>query len=202
MNHDAMGVICFVDACIFGPVQLFYELVDTMSKVWNRIQKRGNLGSSSVYPETMAGPVPSSPVRSSVGTALPDTSTCSPSADIVTTTEGDSVQAGDDSPFSDSVTLEQTTSSIGGSSGRVSLWMQWVLPKLTVKLFAPDTGNKGTEVCMVSELEDLSASIDVQDVYTKVKCKIESFNVDHYQSRCTKTMTESTIDMSGWCLLC
>lgn len=39
------------------------------------------------------------------------------------------------------------------------------------------------EVCMVSELEDLSASIDVQDVYTKVKCKIESFNVDHYQSR-------------------
>ncbi|XP_027287303.1 vacuolar protein sorting-associated protein 13B isoform X4 [Cricetulus griseus] len=169
--------------CSNPQVQLFYELVDTMSKVWNRIQKRGNLGSSSVYPETMAGPVPSSPVRSSVGTALPDTSTCSPSADIVTTTEGDSVQAGDDSPFSDSVTLEQTTSSIGGSSGRVSLWMQWVLPKLTVKLFAPDTGNKGTEVCMVSELEDLSASIDVQDVYTKVKCKIESFNVDHYQSR-------------------
>lgn len=39
------------------------------------------------------------------------------------------------------------------------------------------------EVCMVSELEDLSASIDVQDVYTKVKCKIESFNIDHYQSR-------------------
>lgn len=39
------------------------------------------------------------------------------------------------------------------------------------------------EVCMVSELEDLSASIDVQDVYTKVKCKIESFSIDHYQSR-------------------
>lgn len=39
------------------------------------------------------------------------------------------------------------------------------------------------ELCMVSELEDLSASIDVQDVYTKVKCKIESFNIDHYRSR-------------------
>lgn len=39
------------------------------------------------------------------------------------------------------------------------------------------------EVCVVGELEDLSASIDVQDVYTKVKCKIESFNIDHYQSR-------------------
>ncbi|VCW48771.1 unnamed protein product, partial [Gulo gulo] len=61
--------------------------------------------------------------------------------------------------------------------------MQWVLPKITIKLFAPDPENKGTELCMVSELEDLSASIDVQDVYTKVKCKIESFNIDHYRSR-------------------
>ncbi|XP_077023438.1 intermembrane lipid transfer protein VPS13B isoform X6 [Tamandua tetradactyla] len=168
--------------CSNPQVQLLYELTDTMNKVWNKIQKRGNLNPSSAYPETIIGPVPSSPVRSSVGTAPPDTSTCSPSADIGTTTEGDSVQAGDDSPFSDSITLEQTTSNIGGSSGRVSLWMQWVLPKITIKLFAPDPENKSTEVCMVSELEDLSASIDVQDVYTKVKCKIESFNIDHYRS--------------------
>uniref|UniRef100_G1NW61 Vacuolar protein sorting 13 homolog B n=1 Tax=Myotis lucifugus TaxID=59463 RepID=G1NW61_MYOLU len=167
--------------CSNPQVQLLYELTDIMRKVWNKIQKRGSL-SASAYPETMAGPVPSSPVRSSVGTAPPDTSTCSPSADIGTTTEGDSVQAGDDSPFSDSVTLEQTTSNIGGSSGRVSLWMQWVLPKITIKLFAPDPENKGTELCMVNELEDLSASIDVQDVYTKVKCKVESFNIDHYRS--------------------
>ncbi|EHA97864.1 Vacuolar protein sorting-associated protein 13B [Heterocephalus glaber] len=163
-------------------VQLLYELTDTMSKVWNKIQKRGNLSTSSSYSETVPGPVPSSPVRSSVGTVPPDTSTCSPSADIGTTTEGDSIQAADDSPFSDSVTLEQTTNNIGGSSGRISLWMQWVLPKITIKLFAPDPENKGTEVCVVSELEDLSASIDVQDVYTKVKCKIESFNIDHYRS--------------------
>ncbi|XP_036063836.1 vacuolar protein sorting-associated protein 13B isoform X3 [Onychomys torridus] len=168
--------------CSNPQVQLFSELADTMSKVWSRIQKRGHLSSSSVCPESTAGPSPGSPVWSSVGTVPPDTSTCSPSADIVTTTEGDSIQAGDDSPFSDSVTLEQTTSNIGASSGRVSLWMQWMLPKVTVKLFAPDCENKGTEVCMVSELEDLSASIDVQDVYTKVKCKIESFNIDHYQS--------------------
>ncbi|XP_016053964.1 PREDICTED: vacuolar protein sorting-associated protein 13B isoform X3 [Miniopterus natalensis] len=168
--------------CSNPQVQLLYELTGIMSRVWNRIQKRGALGPSSACPEAMAGPAPSSPVRSSVGTAPPDTSTCSPSADIGTTTEGDSVQAGDDSPFSDSVTLEQTTSNIGGSSGRVSLWMQWVLPKITIKLFAPDPENKGTELCMVSELEDLSASIDVQDVYTKVKCKIESFNIDHYRS--------------------
>ncbi|KAM6215693.1 intermembrane lipid transfer protein VPS13B [Rhynchocyon petersi] len=169
--------------CSNPQVQLLYELTDTMNKVWNKIQKRGNLSASSSCPETVVGAVPSSPVRSSVGTAPLDTSTCSPSADVGTTTEGDSLQAGDDSPFSDSVTLEQTTSSIGGSSGRVSLWMQWVLPKITIKLFASDPENKGTEVCMVSELEDLSASVDVQDVYTKVKCKIESFNIDHYRSR-------------------
>ncbi|XP_020824834.1 intermembrane lipid transfer protein VPS13B isoform X1 [Phascolarctos cinereus] len=169
--------------CSNPQVQLLYELTDIINKVWNKIQKRSILNQSSGYPESVTGPVPSSPIRSSVGTVPPDTSTCSPSADIGTTTEGDSVQAGDDSPFSDSVTLEQTTSSIGGSSGRVSLWMQWVLPKITIKLFAPDPGHKGREVCVVSELEDLSASVDVQDVYTKVKCKIESFNIDHYKSR-------------------
>lgn len=43
---------------------------------------------SSVCTETMTGPAPpSSPVKSSVGTIPPDTSTYSPSADIGTTTE-------------------------------------------------------------------------------------------------------------------
>ncbi|MGH0159678.1 UNVERIFIED_CONTAM: hypothetical protein FKN15_057768 [Acipenser sinensis] len=131
--------------------------------------------------------------------------------------QGDSLQTGDDSPFSDSATLEQKTTNIGGASGRVSLWMQWMLPKVTIKLFSPEQGTKGTEqkttniggasgrvslwmqwmlpkvtiklfspeqgteICVVSELEDLSASVDVQDIYTKVKCKIGSFNVDHYK---------------------
>lgn len=39
------------------------------------------------------------------------------------------------------------------------------------------------EICVVSELEDLSASVDVQDVYTKIKCKVGSFNIDHYRYR-------------------
>uniref|UniRef100_A0A8D2L3K4 Vacuolar protein sorting 13 homolog B n=1 Tax=Varanus komodoensis TaxID=61221 RepID=A0A8D2L3K4_VARKO len=170
--------------CSNPQVQLLYELTDTVNKVWNKIQRKGILHQSLAYAESVSGPPPpSSPVKSSIGTAPPDTSTCSPSADMGTTTEGESLQGGDDSPFSDSVTLEQTTSSIGISSGRVSLWMQWMLPKLTVKLFAPDPENKGTEICVVGELEDLSASVDVQDVYTKVKCKIESFNIDHYRNR-------------------
>nr|XP_003226657.1 PREDICTED: vacuolar protein sorting-associated protein 13B isoform X1 [Anolis carolinensis] len=169
--------------CSNPQVQLLYELTDIMNKVWNKIQKKGILHHSQAYTESASGPAPpSSPIKSSVGTAPLDTSTCSPSADFGTTTEGESLQGGDDSPFSDSITLEQTTSNIGISSGRVSLWMQWMLPKLTVKLFAPDPENKGTEICVVGELEDLSASVDVQDVYTKVKCKIESFNVDHYRN--------------------
>ncbi|XP_053322760.1 intermembrane lipid transfer protein VPS13B [Spea bombifrons] len=177
--------------CSNPQVELIYQLTDTMSKVWEKIQRRGILCHPSMYTETPAGQTPSSPVRSSVGTAPPDTSTCSPSADMGTTTEGDCVNAAEDSPFSDSVTLEQTTSSIGVSSGRVSLWMQWMLPKITVKLFALDPGCKDTKICVVTELEDLNASVDVQDVYTKVKCKIESFNVDHYRS---------SLAEDSWCL--
>ncbi|XP_075069965.1 intermembrane lipid transfer protein VPS13B isoform X2 [Mixophyes fleayi] len=166
--------------CSNPQVELLYQITDTMSSVWERMQRRGTLHQSSVYFDSSAAP--SSPIRSSVGTAPQDTSTCSPSADIGTTTEGDSMHAVEESPFSDSVTLEQTTSNIGVSSGRVSLWMQWMLPKITIKLFAIDPANKGTKICVVSELEDLNASVDMQDVYTKVKCKIESFNVDHYRS--------------------
>ncbi|KAM4705859.1 intermembrane lipid transfer protein VPS13B [Rhinophrynus dorsalis] len=172
--------------CSSPQVELLYQLTDTMSKVWEKIQRRGILNQCSTYTDSSVGQAPGSPIRSSVGTAPPDTSTCSPSADIGTTTEGDSMHTAEDSPFSDSVTLEQTTSNIGVSSGRVSLWMQWMLPKITIKLFAVDPGMKGTKICVVSELEDLNASVDVQDVYTKVKCKIESFNVDHYRSSLTE----------------
>ncbi|XP_078143289.1 intermembrane lipid transfer protein VPS13B isoform X3 [Centroberyx gerrardi] len=167
--------------CSNPQVQLLYELYLSWSSTWARLQRHGILRQTPSIPEPPAGAAPSSPVRSSAGTAPPDTSTCSPSADFGSPTEGDSVPAGDDSPFSDTVTLEQKTSSIGGTSGKVSLWMQWMLPKVTVKLFAPDHAAKKTEICVISELEDLSASVDVQDVYTKIKCKVGSFNIDHYR---------------------
>ncbi|PKU43747.1 vacuolar protein sorting-associated protein 13b isoform x5 [Limosa lapponica baueri] len=128
--------------CSNPQVQLLYELAEITSKVWNKIQRKGMLYQSSIYTETVTGPVPpSSPVKSSVGTAPPDTSTYSPSADVGTTTE-----------------LE-------------------ILKSVEQKYFA------AIEVCVVSELEDLSASVDMQDVYTKIKCKIESFNIDHYRNR-------------------
>ncbi|XP_068616522.1 intermembrane lipid transfer protein VPS13B-like [Brachionichthys hirsutus] len=168
--------------CSNPQVQLLYELLLRWSSTWARLQRRGASRQVSSLPEPPAGAAPSSPVRSSAGTVLPDTSTCSPSADFGSPTEGDSVPAGDDGPFADTVTLEQKTSSIGGTSGKVSLWMQWMLPKVTIKLFAPEPTAKETEICVISELEDLSASVDVQDVYTKIKCKVGSFNIDHYRS--------------------
>ncbi|XP_041648797.1 vacuolar protein sorting-associated protein 13B-like isoform X2 [Cheilinus undulatus] len=179
--------------CSNPQVQLLYELLLSWSSTWARLQKHGILRQTSNIPEPAAAAL-SSPVRSSAGTALPDTSTCSPSADFGSPTEGDSVPAGDDNQFADNVTLEQKTSSIGGTSGKVSLWMQWMLPKITVKLFSPDTAIKKTEICVISELEDLSASVDVQDVYTKIKCKVGSFNIDHY--RCSK---EEGVRSSGGC---
>ncbi|KAM9309789.1 intermembrane lipid transfer protein VPS13B [Pholidichthys leucotaenia] len=174
--------------CSNPQVQLLYELFLSWSLTWARLQRHGILRQTSNIPDPPAGAAPSSPVRSSAGTALPDTalpdtSTCSPSADFGSPTEGDSVPAGDDGPFADTVTLEQKTSSIGGTSGKVSLWMQWMLPKVTTKLFASDPAAKKTEICVISELEDLSASVDVQDVYTKIKCKVGSFNIDHYRCR-------------------
>ena len=45
------------------------------------------------------------------------------------------------------------------------------------------------EICVISELEDLSASVDVQDVYTKIKCKVGSFNIDHYRRRYSTSST-------------
>ncbi|XP_029359486.1 vacuolar protein sorting-associated protein 13B isoform X2 [Echeneis naucrates] len=169
--------------CSNPQVQLLYELLLSWTSMWARLQRHGILRQTSSIPEPPAGAIPSSPVRSSAGTAPPDTSTCSPSADFGSPTEGDSVPAADNSPFPDTVTLEQKISSIGGTSGKVSLWMQWMLPKVTVKLFAADPTAKKTEICVISELEDLSASVDVQDVYTKIKCKVGSFNIDHYRYR-------------------
>ncbi|XP_061529703.1 intermembrane lipid transfer protein VPS13B-like isoform X2 [Phycodurus eques] len=167
--------------CSNPQVQLLYKLLLSWLSTWARLQKHGILPQSASNAEHPAGAAPSSSVHSSAGTALPDTSTYSPSADVGSPTEGDSVPGGDDGPFADTVTLEQKTSNIGGTSGKVSLWMQWMLPKVIVKLFAADPTVIKTEVCVVSELEDLSASVDIQDVYTKIKCKVGSFNIDHYR---------------------
>ncbi|XP_037389974.1 vacuolar protein sorting-associated protein 13B isoform X3 [Pygocentrus nattereri] len=163
-------------------VQLLYELFLSWSRIWEHLQRRQFLRQASNFPDPAHQPAgPPSPLHSSADTVPPDTSTLSPSADLGSPTEGDSLPAGEDPVFCEAVTLEQKTNNIGGTSGKVSLWMQWMLPKLTVKLFSLDPTTK-TEICVIGELEDLSASVDMQDVYTKVKCKVGSFNIDHYRS--------------------
>lgn len=90
------------------------------------------------------------------------------STSLVLLPQGDSVPAGDDSPFADTVTLEQKTSSIGGTSGKVSLWMQWMLPKVTVKLFAPDAAAKLTGTWAFKRF---NSSIFVSMHYTVMKAE-------------------------------
>lgn len=68
-------------------MQLLYEIFLSWSCTWARLQKHGILRQTSSIPDPPAGAAPSSPVRSSAGTALPDTSTCSPSADFGSPTE-------------------------------------------------------------------------------------------------------------------
>lgn len=68
-------------------VQLLSRLLFSWSNTWARLQRHGIFRQTSSTPEAPAGAAPSSPVRSSAGTALPDTSTCSPSADLGSPTE-------------------------------------------------------------------------------------------------------------------
>lgn len=68
-------------------VQLLSRLFFSWSNTWARLHRHGIFRQTSSIPEAPAGAAPSSPVRSSAGTALPDTSTCSPSADLGSPTE-------------------------------------------------------------------------------------------------------------------
>lgn len=73
--------------------------------------------------------------------------------------QGESVPTGEDPSFCEPLTLEQKTSTIGGASGKVSLWMQWMLPKLTVKLYAPDPTTK-TGKAILSPAKGASLNIN------------------------------------------
>uniref|UniRef100_S4S008 Uncharacterized protein n=1 Tax=Petromyzon marinus TaxID=7757 RepID=S4S008_PETMA len=208
---DAQGqayVVCLhvdllpveVRACS-AQLRLLWELSDLMGRTARRLQRREAvlLRRTSVSPDVAATQMaPGSPIRSSVSNAQGDASSCSPSADVCTTTEGDTTQTGEDAAFGGTDTLEQKTSHMGGSGSRASVWLQCMLPKLTVRLFANE--RDGTELCVVGELEELSASVDIQDIYTKVKCKIGNFNVDHFRQRPDELWREGHFD--GLLLLC
>ncbi|CAH1247692.1 VPS13B [Branchiostoma lanceolatum] len=77
------------------------------------------------------------------------------------------------------ISAKDGESSQESNVGKVSLWLQWALPKVKVTLYGQDHLNTTQDVKICTEVEDLSASIDVQEVYTKVKCKVGTLNVNH-----------------------
>ncbi|XP_067305536.1 intermembrane lipid transfer protein VPS13B [Pseudorasbora parva] len=183
-SRDAFIMCLHVDLqpvrlkCSNPQVQLVFSLWCRWSQIFSvfeRMQSRGSQRPSAGFPESSAPPAGPSPIP-------PDTSSCSPSADLGEPTEGDSAHT-EEPAVCETMTLEQKTCSISGSSGKLSVWMQWMLPKLTLQLFSCDTASRNNELCVMAEMEDISASVDVQDVYTKVKCKVGSFHIDHYRSR-------------------
>lgn len=121
--------------------------------------------------------------------------------------QGDSVPAGDDGPFADTVTLEQKISSIGGSSGKVSLWMQWMLPKVTVKLFSPDTTAKktGTESLVLYSLPLCNVCVKSNVfiyicfyILINLRCQKKSFKTLYISSNVKKVLCPfCSISFSG-----
>ncbi|XP_071944934.1 intermembrane lipid transfer protein VPS13B-like [Antedon mediterranea] len=73
----------------------------------------------------------------------------------------------------------------GGVGGiRLSLWLQLTLNKFSANLFATeDCNGKTQDLKLQSDLEDLTFSLDIQEVYSKLKCKIGGLNVKHYIKR-------------------
>ncbi|KAI7806135.1 putative vacuolar protein sorting-associated protein 13B-like [Triplophysa rosa] len=164
--------------CSNPQVQLLYGLWCRWSQivsVVDQMHNRGTQKQSSGFPDPTAPPAgPSSPVHSSAGTIPPDTSTYSPSADLGSPTEGESVHT-EDAVQCESMTLEQKTCSISSSSGKLSVWMQWMLPKLTLKLFSSDhtsrdngTHRTHTDLCVIVRVR--GREYDIQFVQYKNHC--------------------------------
>lgn len=64
----------------------------------------------------------------------------------------------------------------------LTLWLQWTLPKVGINLFGKSgEGSLAKHVWLQLEAEDVTASLDVQEVYSKVKLKMSSFNISCFQ---------------------
>ena len=63
---------------------------------------------------------------------------------------------------------------------RVSLWVQWTLPKLSLHVFGSSPVN-GSDLRITTELEDLSASFDYQNGNFKAQCKVGNLGITHCQ---------------------
>ncbi|XP_071482656.1 intermembrane lipid transfer protein VPS13B-like [Diadema antillarum] len=73
-----------------------------------------------------------------------------------------------------------------GGGVKTSVWVQWTLHKLSLVLYGKKqkTGMAQDELVKVcADMEDLATSIDIQDVYSKVTCKVGVLNIFHFIKR-------------------
>ena len=68
------------------------------------------------------------------------------------------------------------------NSVRVSLWLQWTLPRVVANLYSRSAVSSSA-VCVSAELEDLTASVDYIDTMLQMQYKIGAFNVSHFTHR-------------------
>ncbi|KAG1659991.1 Vacuolar protein sorting-associated protein 13B [Nymphon striatum] len=68
----------------------------------------------------------------------------------------------------------------GSAENSVSLWLQWTIPKLCWNIFSSDGLS---DEWLMFELEDLTTSFDIQEVYFKAKSKIGAFNITSLHKR-------------------
>ncbi|WAR00328.1 VP13B-like protein [Mya arenaria] len=66
---------------------------------------------------------------------------------------------------------------------KLSLWLQWTLPKCELKMFI---NGKKEECLVVALLEDITLSVDVQDVYSKLKLNLGATTLSHKYRNSTK----------------
>ena len=60
----------------------------------------------------------------------------------------------------------------------LSLWAQCTLPKAVFKVYGQDQFAR--DLLLTAVLEDSNTSVDIQEVYSKVKVKIGTFEVKHF----------------------
>lgn len=65
---------------------------------------------------------------------------------------------------------------------KLSIWLQWTLARLSMSFYLQnensEPGQKRTKLAL--EVEDLITSLDLQQIYSKLKFKVASANVHHY----------------------
>lgn len=61
----------------------------------------------------------------------------------------------------------------------LTAWVQWTIAKIAIKLYVNDEQKKQSSK-LVLELEDIITSVDVHQIYLKLKHKITTAAVFHY----------------------